>query len=313
MNYLDSLKGGQSPVLTKIAYDYKFPRLVGFGLFPILTHPLDIGQITKMKNGIIVGDSRRAYGAKGTRILDKLDDFTPFKIDERTLERPMDDREWKNSLEPMKTKLLSSKGKLKRLQNNLGLEIEVKQASLATTITNYPSTNRVTLSGTSLFSDYTNSDPIAIIEAGKDVVSLATGCEPNETTIHMSYAVWKILKHHPKLTAMLSSNDIKVLTLELARKLFDVKALTVGRENVTTQSGSTATLWGKDMIIAYVPDIVESLDDPTFGATVRQEGYPIVDPYREESTTSEIIRYRDALEPVIISGQSGYLVKNAVA
>lgn len=313
MSYLDKMKGNQSPVLTKIAYDYKFPNLVGFGLFPVINHPLDVGQIAKFKNGIIVADTRRAYGAKSKRILDDIDDFTPFKIDERSLERPMDDREWINSLEPTKTKLLTQKGKLKRLQNNLGLEMEIKQASLGTTLANFSSGSRVQLSGTSQFSDYTNSDPIGVIETAKDVISLATGCEPNEVKVHMSYAVWKKLKLHTKLLAMLSSNDIKILSLELLRKLFDVKSLTIGLQSVNTQSGDTVTLWGKDITVAYVPDNVESLDDPTFGATIRQDGYPIVDAYREESATSDILRYRDALEPVIISQKSGYLIKDAVA
>lgn len=313
MPYISDLRGNQSPVLTKLAYDYKFPNLVGFGLFPVINHPLNAGQIAKFNNGIIVGDTRRAYGAKGKRIMDKIDDFVPFTIDERTLERPMDDREWKNALEPMKTKLLSQSQKLKRLQNNLGLEMEIKQATLGTTLANFASTHRVTLSGTSLFSDYTNSDPIGVVETAKDAISLSTGCLPNEVTIHMSYAVWKILKHHTKLLAMLSSNDIKILTLELARKLFDVKKITVGRQQVTDHEGETLTLWGKDMVVAYVPDNVVSIDDPTFGATVRQDGYPMVDTYREESATSDIVRYRDALEPVIISNVSGYLIKTAVA
>ncbi|MBN2544578.1 MAG: hypothetical protein JXB50_02195 [Spirochaetes bacterium] len=313
MGYLESLKGNQSPVLTKIAYDYKFPQLVGFKLFPIINHPLDAGQIAKFKNGIIVGDTRRAYGARGSRVLDKAADFVPFKIDERTLERPMDDREWKNALEPMKTKILSQTGKLKRLQNNLGLEMESKQATLATTLANFASTSRITLSGTSQFSDYTNSDPVGVIETAKEAISLATGCEPYECVIHMSYAVYKKLKLHTKLLAMLSANNIKVITLDLMVTLLGVKGITVGREKIIDQEGATVTLWGKDLVVAYVPENIQSLDDPSFGATIRQDGYPIVDSYRDEAATSDIVRYRDALEPVIISNVSGYLVKDAVA
>jgi hypothetical protein len=312
-NYLDSLKQGQNPVLTRLAYSYKFPRLVGFGLFPIINHPMDIGQIAKFSNGIIVRDSRRAYGAKGTRVFDKIEDFVDFTIKERTLERPMDDREYKNSIEPMRTKILSQKGKLQRLQNDLGLELELKQAALATTAANYPTSNKITLSGTSLFSDYTNSDPISVIETGKEAISLSCGCEPDEVSMQMSYAVWKKIKLHPKLLAALSANNIKILTVELARQLFGVKKLTIGRQNTTAQDGSTITLWDKDIVLAYVPDNIETLDEPTFGATVRQDGYPIVDSYREEASTSDIIRYRDGLEPVLVAPKSGYLIKSAVA
>ena len=69
---------------------------------------------------------------------------------------------------------------------------------LATTAGNYPTGNKVTLSGTSQWSDYSGtSDPCADIETAKEAVRAKIGKRPN--TVAMGAAVWAKLRLHPKI------------------------------------------------------------------------------------------------------------------
>ncbi len=313
MTYLDKLQGDNKPILQKIAYDNRFQQYAGFSLFPIAKHPLNVGQIAKFKEKYIVEDSRRAMGASAIRVEDDPDDFVPFTIEEREYERAVDDREWMNALEPMKSKLLSEQSKLKYLQNRIALEIELLQAKLATTIANYGSGHNVTLSENLQFNNYSNSDPLSVIETAKLKVATEANVSTSQLTCLMSINVYTKLKNHPAIMNLLSSSERKLMSEEKMKQVLELKNLVIGAAKYKTAGGTIASVWGNDIIFAYVPDNINSLEDAAFGATVRQDGYPIVKSYREERASSDVLKYKDALEPVIIDSASGYLIKNAVA
>jgi len=307
--YLQNLKGMQNPVLTRLAFSYKFGGFVGFSLFPILRHPLDSGKIAIFREQNQVNNYKRALGAKSKRILDNIEDFKDFKITEESLERPVDDREWMNAIDPMKAKLLSEKGKLKVLQNELAMSIEYRQASLATDPNNFD--NKETLSGTSQFSD-AGSDPVKKIEEIKQAVADEVNCKPEELTLLISSPVWQVIKNHSKLLERIKYTDRGIITESIAKSIFEVKSLVVGRATHSIDEEKEA-MWGNNIICCYVPDTIESIEEPVFGATVRQEGYPIVLSYREESSSSTITQYKDALEPVIVKSKAGFLLQNCIA
>ncbi len=312
MSYLEKLQGSNKPILQKIAYDNRFQSYAGFNLFPIAKHPLNVGQIAKFKEKYIVEDSRRALGATALRVEDNPDEFVPFLIEEREYERPVDDREWLNALEPVKSKLLSEQSKLRYLQNRLALEIELLQADLATSVLNYATGHSITLSGTDQFSDYSSSDPIAIIEEAKLKIASEANVSTTELTCLMSINVYTKLKNHPAIIELLSTSERRLITEEKMRELFDLKNLVIGAAKYKSSEGIVTNVWGNDIVIAYVPENITSLEDASFGATVRQDGYPIIKSYREERSSSDILKYKDALVPVIIDSTSGYLIKNAV-
>lgn len=301
-----------NPLLTKLAYDNRFQNFAGFTLFPLTTHTLNVGQIAKFKERYVVQDSRRAFGARSIRIEDYPDSYVNFVIEERSLERAFDDREWMNALDPVKAKVYSAQSKLKFLQNKLGLEIELKQASIATDINNYDSANYVILSGTSQWNDYVNSDPISVIETAKEKVASVAGVPSNQLTCLISQPVYSKLRSHPKILSLLSGMERRIVSETVLQEVLEFKKLVIGTAKVRN-GNNIVDVWGKDMIIAYVPDNVESLDEAVFGATIRQEGYPKVETYRDEAASSEVLRYKDALEPVVIDNATGYLIKNCIA
>ena len=74
------------------------------------------------------------------------------------------------------------------------------ETEVAAGITTSTITNNTTLSGTSQWSDYTNSDPIAAIDDAKESVRKASAKKPN--SIFMSRPVFVKLKRHPKVIAL---------------------------------------------------------------------------------------------------------------
>jgi hypothetical protein len=63
--------------------------------------------------------------------------------------------------------------------------------------------NTITQSGTSLWTDTVNSDPIADIEAWTYQIQTATGFVPDQLTMGLN--AWKAYRKHPKVTALLST------------------------------------------------------------------------------------------------------------
>lgn len=81
-------------------------------------------------------------------------------------------------------------------QDVIALGREKACADLALNEANYETTNKVTLSGTSQFTD-PNSDPIGVIKTGIRAIKRTTGRKPNVCAI--SGDVWEVLSEHPKV------------------------------------------------------------------------------------------------------------------
>jgi hypothetical protein len=131
-----------------------------------------------------------------------------------------------------------------------------------------------TLSGTSQWSDYVNSDPLLAVENQKPVVFQAVAKIPN--VFACSYPVYLKLRQHPKLIDRFKYGAGGIgsaawpgfLTQEQLKTVFDLDQFIVlgalydatgfGQNPTTafTFSSGSATLsyiWGKDALLAYIP------------------------------------------------------------
>ena len=83
----------------------------------------------------------------------------------------------------------------------VALDREKRVADLVFNTNTYPTDNRTTLSGTSQWSDYTNSDPYSAIMAALDGMLM----RPNTAVI--GRLAWSKLRVHPKITAALAPSS----------------------------------------------------------------------------------------------------------
>jgi len=140
------------------------------------------------------------------------------------------------------------------LTDKILLDYEYSVASYLTNTSNL--TNYVTLSGTSQFSDYTNSLPQTVFETGKVSVYANTFREANVALI--PYAVAQKLALHPHVKDVLKYTDPATITRSgLPPVLWGLRVIEAGAGYNSANIGQTAVLapiWGKNIIIAHVPD-----------------------------------------------------------
>lgn len=194
----------------------------------------------------------------------------------------------------------------------LMLDRENNAAALLTSTANL--TQNTTLSGTSQWSDYLNSDPIGDVRLARTTVHQNTFKKPN--TLIMSKQVWDIIVEHPAIIERIKYSQLGVVSKELLARVFQVEQIIVGEAgNNTAVEGQTdvlAYIWGKHAIVAYINPKV-SIKMLTLGVTFTYS-QRLVKRWRDEDREGTYVRIgNDNYIQKIIAAACGYLIKNAVA
>jgi hypothetical protein len=142
------------------------------------------------------------------------------------------------------------------LTDLLLLTFERVISALATTYGNYGSSYRVQLSGGDQWDSYATSDPIGVVDTGKEACFI----EPN--TMIMGKQVWTQLKNHPQILDRITGGATKVnpamVTPELVAEIFEVEKVLIGKAKYNSsnkaQTASYSYVWGKDVVLAYIED-----------------------------------------------------------
>ncbi len=297
------------PVLENIAFDYVDPENAGYQLFPIVGHTKRGGTIAKFtKDSFKLIDSRRALRTKSKRISDNID-YMDFVLTEHSLESAIDDAEWEEAINPGKEKLLLESNRTKRLQRDIGRILEKNHADLATNPDNFPTGNKMVLSGSDKFSDYDNSKPIQVIKEARNTLRSKIGVYPN--TILFGAAVLEKLEEHPAIIDKVKYSQTGIVTQGLLTELMGIQKIIIGKSIYTEEDSDLIDIWGNSIVLAYVPT-TPSLNEPAFGYTIRQKNYPKVAKYREPQSHSEVINAIDVQAPVLLGSVAGYLISEVI-
>lgn len=300
------------PVLTSAAQGYKNSEFIGGALFPKVPVSQRGGKILKFgKEDFMLYATGRSPGQNTKRVSFGYLDGS-YSLESHSLEGQL-------PIETMQEAAAvpgidMSTTTVNKTQNIIALRLEKQQADAARNAASYGTSNKITLSGTSQWSDFTGtSDPVAVIEAGKEAVRQKIGKRPNVAIIGAK--VFASLKQHPKIVDRVKYTGRDVATAELLASLFGLDQVLVGDAVYADDDGTFNDVWGKDVVLAYTE--VGSLAEqgkPSFGYTYQLDGYPIVEePYFDRSTKSWIYPVTDEVAPVIAGADAGYLIVNAVA
>lgn len=300
------------PILSTVAQGYKNSEFVGSSLFPIVPVDQRGGKIISFgKEDFQLYNTGRAPGAKTSRVQfghsagnyaleqHSLEGLVPFEIMQEANQVPGIDM---------------GKVSVMKVSNIIALRTEKAQADLATTAGNYAASNKVTLAGTSQWSDYTGvSVPSKNIADAIEAVRTKVGKRPN--TVVMGAAVFNALKNHPQIIDRIKYTGRDIVTPELLASLWDVKTVLVGDAVYADDAGNFVDVWGKFVVVAYTE--TGSLADmglPSYGYTYRLRGNPAVElPYQDRNQKSWVYPVTDELSPVIAGALAGYLISAAVA
>lgn len=198
------------------------------------------------------------------------------------------------------------------------LDREIRVAGLVFNAANFAAANKATLSGTSQWSDYTNSNPLDAMLAAFDTMIM----RPNKLVL--GQAVWTKLRQHPRIVEAVKSSGAGVnaqgtVTRQQVADLLEIQEVIVGQGFYNTaKKGATAAysrVWGKFAAAIYT-EPVTSTNVTTFGFTAEAGGGLRVRDWFDDKVGSDggqVIQLVDTVKEVLPATDLGYLWSAAVA
>lgn len=312
-------------VLTNISVGWGNQGLVAERLFPVVAVRKQSDKYYTFGREAWLPEAGdfRAPGTEANEIPGLTLSLDTYYAQEHSLQVAVTDEERSNADSPLSpdrdgTELVTSK-------ILLGREKAMKDA--VTDSTQYATDMTTTLSGTAQWNDYANSNPIGDIKAGRRAMHANMFLEPNLAVI--PYQVMAALEDHPDFIERIKYSERAVLTPELIAAVVGIPNIIVpGTGVASTASLVPGYLWGKDVVLAYVP-ARPGMRVPAF-AYEFVWGYgggqnQVVDRWREERRKSDVIRVSRRYDLKLVGRENNpndpnfgkvvaaYLIKNAVA
>lgn len=199
------------------------------------------------------------------------------------------------------------------------LDRELRAAALVFGAGNYGSNNKATLSGTSQWSDYTNSNPLSAMLTAFDAMLM----RPNKLVL--GQAVWTILRQHPRILEAIKGtgaglNSQGTISRQQLAELLEIQEVIVGQGWVNGgkkgAAASYARCWGKFAAAIYTEPVTTTEAATTFGFTAESGGgLRVRDWFDEKIGTdgAQVVQVVDTVKEVMPANDLGYLWSAAVA
>lgn len=297
------------PILTTVAQGYVHPEHVGLHLFPRLPVRVTGGKVIEFgRESFRLYNTARAPGAATRRITTGYEG-KPFALENHALDALVPREDLRDAAEVPGIDLAS--GAMADVMSTMSLYLEYQQASLARDATAYESSHKEALAGSDRWDDYDDSNPITDVEAARNAVRTAVGLYPN--TMVLGAKVFDKLKHHPMVIDKIKHTQTGVLTEELLANIFSLDKVAVGKAVALDESDDQFDVWGKDVILAYVPQQITTARQPSYGYTYTMDGHPLVEqPYWDNTHKSWVYGMAYERVPVLSGIESGFLIQTAV-
>lgn len=293
------------PILTTVAQGYKHPQFVGGVLFPRVPVYASGGQILEFgKEGFMKYSLRRAPGTATKRItfgyLGK-----PYALVQDALEMTA-------PREHIRDAAAVAGVDIGTRSVNLGMQIimrslEAEQALLAITAGNYDAQHKVALAGADKWSAATGV-PLANIETAKEAIRASTGLRPNKAVF--SAVAWAAFRNNPQVKDQFKYTSAESVTTKMAAALLQLEQVEVGDAIEASDAGAFTDSWGNNVVLAYVPSVPTTMEEPSYGYTYTMEGHPLVEEaYFDKNVKSWIYPVTMERAPVLSGIASGYLIQ----
>jgi hypothetical protein len=312
-------------VLTNISIGWGNQGLVAQQLFPVVKvrKQSDKYYTFGREAWLPEAGDYRAPGTEANEIPGLTLSLDTYYAQEHSLQVAVTDEERENADSPLSpdrdgTELVTSKILLGR---------EKAMHDVVVDATQYATDMTVTLSGTAQWNDYANSDPIGDMKAGRHAMHANMFTEPNTAII--PYQVMSALEDHPDFIERIKYSERAILTPDIIASVVGIPNIIVPGTGIASDSSLVpGYLWGKDVVLAYVPSR-PGMRVPAFayefvwGYGGGQE--QVIDRWREERRKSDLIRCSRRYDLKLVGKENnpndanfgkvvaGYLIKNAVA
>lgn len=308
--------------LTNISIGWPNNGMVGESLFPTVRVRKQSDLYYEFgREGWLPEDDYRAPGSHAVEIPGLRVSTNPYFAREYALQIAVTDEERENADTPLSpdrdgVELVTSKIMLKR---------EQRMKDLVTATANYHTGHSTTLAGTDQWSDAASS-PIVDLKAGLRKVHSVLFMEPNTAVI--PYQVMAVLEDHADFIERIKYSQAGIVTADIIAAVVGLQKIVVpgiGYNSATNpnQTVSLAYLWGKDVVLAWVPPRA-GLKTPAFAYEFNWR-FPggrdqVVVRWRDNNRESDIVRVKRRYDLKMIATDegtggsvAGYLIKAAIA
>jgi hypothetical protein len=326
------------PILSNFSVGFKDQNRYGLQIFPETPVRTQSGKYRVYdRSNWIIQESRREPGTVANEIVGGKWSQDVFSTQEHSLQSPVmdEERQQLTSLGGLANPAFGGDLSLDPEQDaaaatvrGIMLAHEKKVADTTRNLANYPTGNKVTLTGAQQWDNYTFvtaldeysivSDPVGNIRTA--MTTIYSKCLRWPNTIVMPTLMVPIIENHPRIVKRFVNFS---LTLDEAfQRLtgFEGKIVLVdsvyNAANNIDATENIVSFWGKDVWVGIV-DPAPGQQTKTFGKTFAQL-YPNgtvmpTDRWREEGRKSDLVRNSYKYDLKIVSSSAGYLIQTAVS
>ncbi|HEY1505752.1 MAG TPA: hypothetical protein VGF92_15710 [Stellaceae bacterium] len=294
------------PILSNIALGYKNAQLIGETLFPRVPVLVSGGQVLQFgKEAFKQYATRRAWGSDTGRISFGYQG-AKYALVEDSIEIPLP-RELIRDAQQVPGIDVASIA-INMGMDVISLQLERDQAALAVNAANYDGSHKITLSGTSQFSNAA-CDPDPIIDTAREAVRTSIGRYPN--VMVLSAVAFKALRRNATLKAHFQYTTAASITEQMIAQYYSFDKVVAAPAVTSDDAGNFSDIWGNNAIIAYVPQQNVSMINPSYGYTYTMAGHPMVEtPYWDPKAKSWVYGTTMERAPQLTGITAGYLLQN---
>lgn len=286
---------------TKLIADLVLPRVtVGKKEFKYIEYPL--------ADSFIVQDT--LYPKKGRP---NMVDFGGVEVTSMTIDHGLEDTVSNDDIDNAPEGSDLEGHAVEYVTDLVALAREVRTAAAVFDSNNYASANTLTLSGTSQFSDYENSDPLAVLMEALNTPIM----RPNTMTLGRS--AWTKLAMHPKVVkaAQGNSGDSGIAQRARIAELLELDNIFVGEGWLNTaKKGKAAVMqrvWGNNISLTYLNALADTQRGVTYGFTA-QYGTKQAGSKPEDAgiNGSMLVRSAESVKELIVAKDVGFLLEDVI-
>jgi len=300
------------PELTAIAIAYRNNRMIADDVLPrVLVGKQEFKYLKHtLADGFTLPDTKVGRKSRPNEI-----EFSATEVTDSTGDYGLDDPIPQADIDNAPPNYDPLGKSTEQLTNLILLDREVRTAGLVFDANNYAAANKIALSGTTQWSDYTNSDPIGVIQAGLDACIM----RPNVMVI--GRAAFTKLASHPKIVKAVLGNagDSGIARRQDIASLLELDEVLVGEGWVNTaKKGQAATLvrvWGKHCSLILRDKNADTRSGLSFGLTA-QWGGRIAGSIPDKNIGlrgGQRVRVGESVKELITANDLAYFIQNAVA
>lgn len=300
-----------TPALTAITIAYRNAKLIADSVLPRV--PVSKQEFTYLKQTLAesftLPDTKVGRKSQPNRV-----DFSAAQTADATQDFALDDAIPQADIDNAPENYDPMGRAVEGISDLIALARERRSSTLVFTAANYPAANKVTLSGTSQWSD-TTSDPIGAIMTGLDAVIQ----RPN--VMVLGRAAFSKLAQHPKIVKAVLGNagDSGVARRQDIADIFELEEVLVGEGWLNTakkgQAASLSRVWGKHCLLFNRNNLADTNRGLTFGYTA-QFGTRIAG-WQPDSNVGMrggvVVRAGESVKELIAANDLAYFIENAVA